>query len=185
MAAGEQVSRGWQGWQERVRRWGAHLEPSWNPISSRKHPLASFLHPETKYLRRSSPNNTSPEASTVIGFERKFDPRTCVLLWFPVQISVLFFLKNIYAKNTQIRRKIFIIRTLHYFILVLKRKFNPLAFLLQHRVIWPNSEVEFSVTPFSLLFLMHPNFKLNKTNFSNYLLSQFRSFILLPLKHIN
>ena len=39
--------------------------------------------------RRSSPNNTSSEPSTVIGFERKFDPRTCVLLWFRVQICVL------------------------------------------------------------------------------------------------
>ena len=51
--------------------------------------LLSLLHSETKYLRRSSPNNTSSEPSTVIGFERKFDPRTCVLLWFRVQICVL------------------------------------------------------------------------------------------------
>ena len=39
--------------------------------------------------RRSSPNNTSSESSTVIGFERKFDPWTCVLLWFRVQFCVL------------------------------------------------------------------------------------------------
>ena len=51
--------------------------------------LLSLLHSETKYLRRSSPNNTSPEPSTVIGFERKFDPWTCVLLWLRVQFCVL------------------------------------------------------------------------------------------------
>ena len=75
--AGWQVSRGWQGGQEGLDEEG--LPYSSNPISSRKHPLASFLHSETKHLRRSFPNKTSSDLGSSMVSCFYFCTSSCVV----------------------------------------------------------------------------------------------------------
>ena len=55
------------------------LPYSSNPISSRKHPLASFLHSETKHLRRSFPNKTSPDMGSFMVSCFCFCTSSCVV----------------------------------------------------------------------------------------------------------
>ena len=76
---------------------------SWNPISSRKHPLASFLHSEAKKLRRLVLKVGTVQISNKIYFHTCWkDIWSMALLyglWFPILLLIMKALTKVSGRN--------------------------------------------------------------------------------------